>query len=292
VALITSISQDHVQQLGHKLSSIAMEKAGILKPGCLALNGAVDQVAQEVIAAIAQKRGVRIRHLQRDFRYAYEACHIDSEPGHSPAHPRVQVITERRIWPTFELALIGQHQGANAALAIACVEELQVSGFHIPDRAVEQGLAQVRWPARLELLGRRPFVILDCAHNVASVEALVTTLLASFPATRRWLIFAGSSDKDLTGMLQILAPHFFHVFFTRFTTNPRSVAPEILAANLSKIAEIPVTLSSHPLEAWQAACAMASPTDLICITGSVFLAGELRPHLMAALSDRQREPGR
>src|SRR5207248_8531247 len=128
---------------------------------------------------------------------------------------RVQFSTSRRSWPVMTLGLLGEHQAANAAVAVACVEELQAAGWHIPDRAVALGLAQVSWPARLEVIGRRPLVLLDCAHNVASAEALVQTLQSSFPQarnSRRWLIFAGSSDKDLCGMVDILAPHFGHLF--------------------------------------------------------------------------------
>jgi dihydrofolate synthase/folylpolyglutamate synthase len=189
-----------------------------------------------------------------------------------------------------ELGLLGAHQAANAALAVAAVEELQAQGLRLSERAVAAGLAAVRWPARLEVMSSRPLVVLDCAHNVASAQALVETLEQSFPQAQgaaasangsrrgsRLLLFASSNDKDLPGMLQTLAPHFDRALLTRFSNNPRSVPPDELLALWQRISPHPATVHASPAEAWQAARAAAGADDLICITGSVFLAGELRP---------------
>lgn len=193
---------------------------------------------------------------------------------------RVAVATERRRWPNFELNLLGDHQAANAAVAVACIEILQNEGWHVPEAAVAAGLAEVSWPARLEVMGHRPLIVLDCAHNVASALALVETLQTSFPPGRRLLIFAGSSDKDLAGMFRVLSPHFAHAFLTRYTDNPRSVPAEKLAELLHANGNLPATLCPTPADAYHAALAAASPEDVIVITGSVFLAGELRPLLI------------
>src|SRR5206468_689214 len=99
---------------------------------------------------------------------------------------------------------IGQHQAHNAALAIAAVELLGEEGIPVSEAAVRSGLAHVSWPARLEVLQHHPLAVLDCAHNVASARALVQALTESFPreaGSQRWLLFAGSRDKDLPGML-------------------------------------------------------------------------------------------
>ncbi len=141
--------------------------------------------------------------------------------------------------------LLGDHQAANAAVAVACVEELQAKGWRLPDAAVAAGLAEVSWPARLEVVGRRPLIVLDCAHNVASALALVQTLQASFPPARRLLVFAGSSDKDLAGMFRVLSPHFAHAFLTRYTNNPRSVPAERLAELLRANGDLAVYHLSH-----------------------------------------------
>ncbi len=145
-------------------------------------------------------------------------------------------------------------------------------------------MASVSWPARLEVVGQRPLVIVDCAHNLASAQALVQTLRTSVPLDRtdaptpgRHLIFAGSSDKDLAGMLRILAPRFTHLYFTRYGNSARGVPPEQLAAMVRQTSGVRLTVWPEAPASWAAARAAARPEDLICITGSVFLAGELWP---------------
>ena len=276
VAIITSISFDHTRQLGNRLASIAMEKAGIVKPHRPAISGAVAPEARPVIERICRQRAAPLRQLGIDFHYRYE-------PGKNSAQvtqpARVQVLTARRRWPVLELNLLGEHQAANAAVVIACVEVLREQGWHLPDDAVAAGLRDVIWPARLEVIQRQPLVVLDCAHNVASAHAVVETLQTSFPATRRLLVFAGSSDKDIAGMFRVLAPHFAEAYLTKYTDNPRGVAADELAKLWDASGGGPRTLCRTPAEAWQAARSAAGTDDLICITGSVFLAGELRPLL-------------
>jgi dihydrofolate synthase/folylpolyglutamate synthase len=274
VSLITSISFDHTRQLGNRLASIAFEKAGIVKTGRPVVSGVTVPEAAEVIERICRERRAPLWQLGTNFGYSYQPGQITAE-GDRPA--RVRVISRRQAWPEMDLGLLGEHQAANAAVAIGCVEELRRQGLHVPDAAVTQGLAHVHWPARLEVLGRRPMVVLDCAHNVASVEALVQALQTSFPQGRRLLILACANDKDLPGMLVVLAPHFDHIFLTRFQSSARAVPPETLADILKQVSHTPFTVAASSSEAWQSARQLAKPADLICITGSVFLAGELRP---------------
>ncbi len=280
VSLITSISFDHTQQLGYTLASIAFEKAGIIKPGRPTISGVRVPEARKVIEDMARQRCSPLRQLAANFSFTHEPACIQTGQTR-PA--RVQVTTGRRHWPTMELALVGEHQAANAALVVAAVEDLQQAGLRFADAALAAGLAQVHWPARLEVVGHQPLVILDCAHNLASARALVETLHASFPLTkpghsRRLLLFAGSRDKDLAGMLHLLAPHFAHVYCTRFASNPRGVTPEHLAQLLPPGTAF--TNCPTSIQALRQAQADARPEDQICITGSVFIAGELRPELV------------
>jgi dihydrofolate synthase/folylpolyglutamate synthase len=277
VALIASISFDHTKLLGDRLASIAFEKAGIVKPGRPTVSGATAPEARAVIERVCAERRAPLRQAGVDFSH-------ESEPGRVTAdslrRQRLRVVA-RRAWPALEVNLLGEHQAANAAVAVATIEELREQGWHLPDAAVAASLAEVSWPARMEVVGRRPLVVLDCAHNVASALAVVETLQASFPPGRRLLVFAGSADKDLAGMFRVMAPHFAHAFLTRYTDNPRSVAPEQLAALWQAAGDVPFTPVARPVEAWHRARDAARPDDLICVTGSVFLAGELRPTLLA-----------
>jgi dihydrofolate synthase/folylpolyglutamate synthase len=154
----------------------------------------------------------------------------------------------------------------------------------MPLAAVEAGLATVEWPARMEVVARRPLIVLDCAHNVASARALVETLQESFPPAppaRRVLVFAVSNDKNVAGILKELAPHFQHACFARYGNNPRSVPPADLAG-LASQESLACSVHATAAEALTAALALATPDDLVCVTGSVFLAGELRPLLVGS----------
>ena len=310
LSIITSISFDHTQQLGNTLAKIAEEKAGIVKPGRPVLSGARPPEARAVIERICREKQASLRQIDVDFHYRHEPAYLapkkeggketrrqgDKETRRehnqnllvslspcllaslSSCPARVQVTTSSRQWPLMDLALVGEHQAANAALAVASVEELRRLGWHIDDRPVAEGLAQVRWPARLEVVSRQPLVLLDCAHNVASVAALVEALRASFPLSadgRRLLIFAGSRDKDLGGMFAVLGPFFDLIFLTRFSTNPRGVAPQQAVQLVPEEYRAACTLCPDVADAWRQARNAAGPNDLICVTGSVFLAGEI-----------------
>jgi dihydrofolate synthase/folylpolyglutamate synthase len=300
VALITSISFDHVRVLGNRLAEIAREKAGIVKPGRPVASGVIIPEARTVIETICRERQAPLRQLGADFRYEYHPAVLDSRDapaagGRCAVDGRdqrrrwqfgqpalVQIQTGQRWWPMMELGLLGEHQAANAAVAIACVEELRHAGWDIPDSAVAKGLAEISWPARLEVLSRSPWVVLDCAHNVASAQALVAAIQQSFPPGRRLLVFASSNDKDIGGMFDVFVPFFSKLFLTQYG-NSRSVAPGELARILTRSSATPYVVCPTAVDAWRAAREEATTTDLVCVAGSVFLAGELRPVLLSEL---------
>jgi dihydrofolate synthase/folylpolyglutamate synthase len=285
-AIVTSISLDHTQVLGETTEAIAREKAGIIKPGRPTVSGVRADGPRRIIDMTCRQRHAPLRQIGVDFHYEYEPAVIgESNERGATAHVR----TWRRDWPELRLGLVGEHQAHNAAVAVAAIEVLEELGLPVGAAAVRAGLAAVRWPARLEVLGRRPLAVLDCAHNVASARALVQALEASFPlpaGARRSLVFAGSRDKDLAGMLRVLAPCFDRVFLTRFRDSPRATPPEQLATLLPADQRELATIVPGAAAAWQQARREADDRDLICVTGSVFLAGELRS-LMACGTNEQ-----
>ena len=291
VTVITSISFDHTKQLGNTLAQIAAEKAGIIKPGVPLLCGPLDDEPRQVIAEIAQQHGCRMLEAGHDFTHAYYPPHqLDrrQEPGKLDfAGKFVDQAVELKELP---LQLLGKHQAANAALAVATCVELQRQGWDIPPEAIRTGLAELTLPARIEILGRQPTVVLDVAHNVASAQALVDVLTTSFASKERILVLATSMDKDVAGIVRVLLPHFSRVIATEYQNNPRAVPAEKLAQIMREqqkttnpTAEI--VESATPLDAWKRARQWASETEasepLICITGSFFIAAELRPPLIA-----------
>jgi dihydrofolate synthase/folylpolyglutamate synthase len=134
----------------------------------------------------------------------------------------------------------------------------------------------------VEVLRRSPAIVLDAAHNVASVEALVQVLKESFSVQRRLLVFATTRDKNLQGMLERLLPAFDEVIFTRYWSNPRGVPAEELDALAAEISPIPRTVCADAASAWTAVQARLTPDHLVCIAGSFFIAAEMRAAMRAA----------
>ncbi len=302
VTIITNISFDHTKQLGDTLAAIAAEKAGIIKPGVPIISGVDTDEPRGVIRRIARQNGCWLVELGVDFHFDYHPPHhleqAASPPRFDFTYVKPQPVVARTSATTgcgftsVEINLLGRHQAANAAVALAAVEELRRSGWTIPEAAIRRGLAEVAWPARVEVVARRPTVVLDAAHNVASIAALVEVLDESFSANRRLLVFATTQEKDHHGMLQRLLGHFDHVIFTRYSKNPRSVPPQELLELAREVSPLPLgegpgvraaqmEIAATPAEAWDAVRRMATPNDLICITGSFFLASEMRPEIAA-----------
>ena len=283
LSVITSISLDHTRQLGNTLAAIASEKAGIIKPGRPTVSGVTPDEPRIVIEQTCRERGSRLSQLGIDFSYRYEP----GEVSHSTLVPaQVWITTSQRTWPVMSLELLGEHQAANAAIAVAAVEQLRELGLSIGDQHVVDAMLKVQCPARIEIMRRRPLVILDCAHNIASVQALLTTLETSAPeymgsrkprTVGRTLIFGSSRDKDLDGMLTILAPHFDHIYLTRYAKSGRgATADELMGILRASHTDVAATAVENAADAWKLAESRADPGDLICITGSIFLAGEVR----------------
>jgi dihydrofolate synthase/folylpolyglutamate synthase len=291
VTVITSISFDHTQQLGNTLAEIAREKAGIIKPGVPVVSGVTDDEPARVIRAVASDNGAELIEIQRDFGCNYQS----STPG-SAARPR-PLDYWHRSQPQrhgLQLALCGQHQTANAAVALATIDVLNDRAWQIDDDAIRAGLASATCAARIEVVAREPTIVLDAAHNVASVQALVAALVNDFSIlqvdSQRTLIFATSRDKDARGMLALLLPMFDRVLLTRYRNNPRWADPAELAAiahelqaespanrNRNHTCSVEVLPDSHT--ALAVARAASDASDVICIAGSFFLAAELRPSL-------------
>ncbi len=277
VSVITSISFDHMQQLGGTLAEIAGEKAGIIKVRKPVVSGVLQDEPRAVVAGVARRHGCSLFQLGTDFGYDYRPPrHLETAPSSGRMDFYYRVPGAEFDLNDLELNLLGSHQAANAAVGIAALCELRKLGWTIPDLAVREGLATVSWPARIEVLFRHPAVVLDAAHNVASVEALVRVLDESFSAPRRLLVFATTRDKDVRGMLQVLLGSFDEVIFTRYRNNPRGMAPEELAALAAELSPTEAHVCADPAAAWQLASERATSEHLICITGSFFTAAEMR----------------
>lgn len=293
VCVITSISFDHMKQLGNTLEAIAREKAGIIKPGVPVVSGVVEPGPREVIRQTCRERGCRLVELGTDFDVNYFPPRDAASDAAEAAFDFVYRSAERHLrYSRVVIRLLGRHQAVNAAVALAALAQLPVASdraWHIPEAAVRTGLSRLRWPARIEVVARRPTVIIDGAHNVASIRALVEVLNESFSARRRILVFASTQDKEIVGMLRELLGQFDEVILTQYTDNPRGVPVAELAAVAEQVSRRPFRVAPSPAEAWQAARASASPDDLVCVTGSFYIAAQIRREVLATGSS---SPGR
>ena len=223
VSVITSISFDHMRQLGNTLEAIAQEKAGIVKAGVPVVSGVTQPGPRDVIDRIAHEQDCPLRTLGRDFDYSYlapicrdaDTCRPQMDYYHCADGDR------QHVWRQVGLGVLGPHQAANAAVALAACEFLQMQGAELPESALRSGLQHVDSPARIQVLRWNPTVIIDTAHNDASIEALLQVIQASFPQRPRRLVFGATRGKDITGMLRRMIGHFDQILCTRYLNNPR-----------------------------------------------------------------------
>jgi dihydrofolate synthase/folylpolyglutamate synthase len=279
VCVITSISRDHTKQLGYRVEQIAAEKGGIIKPGVPVVSGVLDPAARGVIEQIASERRCPLVQLGRELTSTYHPG-SPSKPGGNCGIDHFDVSLNSQRWTGLPLALLGEHQSRNGALVLAVLAELRAQGWSLPDAAIGRGLREVRWASRIEVLGEYPAVIVDGGHNWAAVAALVETLTQRFRARRRILVFAASRDKDVAGMLRQLYPVFDTVILTAFHNNPRNLPAGDLAGLSYAMSNRPVHVTNNSAAAWKLARRLAGPEDLICVTGSFFLAAELREQIL------------
>jgi dihydrofolate synthase / folylpolyglutamate synthase len=282
LSVITSISFDHTRQLGKTLGAIATEKAGILKRGRPAVSGVRDSEARRSIRRLAEMRRCRLYELDSDFVYESISPPL---PLTRPTAGEVAVRTWRSDWGTLSLPLLGSHQAHNAAVALATLDALAEAepGLSVTREEVMRGFGALRFPARVEVLGQNPCLVIDGAHNAASAEALAETLRTCFPPCGRTLVFGTTRDKDLPGQLRALLPEFDEVIATRYLDNPRYVPVDAVVATISELTGQTVHTAADPAEALELARRLTPPSGLICVTGSLFLAAEARaivlPHL-------------
>lgn len=274
VTVITSISHDHMKLLGPTIADIAAEKAGIIKRNCPVVCGARRPAARRVIADRARRRRAPLLQLGRDFGVRHVDAAAESDPlagttfeldVHDGSPPR-----------RYFIPLAGRHQEDNASLAIVAAHQLRVRGVRVADGAVARGLARVALPARIETIATRPLVIVDAAHNVASMRALADVLRPE--AARRSpkvLVFAASADKQVAAMLRTVRGLFDEVVVTRYLKNPRAVPLDRLRAACAAAGLPRPHAAADPREALRLGRSLAGSDGLVVVAGSFFLAAEV-----------------
>ena len=267
VTAITPVSYEHMDKLGRSLRDIATEKAGIIKDNTACVIAPQDQEAMCAIERIAKKKNARLVKVGRDIRFkeitAKNESEIFSISGLASEYPRLT------------MRLLGSHQVINAATAVGVIESLGLSGITVPAEAIRKGIASAEWPGRLEIVGRKPYIVLDGAQNGASAKALAEAVRKIFHYKKLILVLGVSKDKDVKRILAELLPISDSVILTKAKIVDRAMEPEKIK-KLIKSRTKNVVLTSSVKEALKKAKALAVPKDMILITGSLFVVGEAR----------------
>ena len=263
VSAITTISKDHEAYLGPDELSIAREKAGIIKPQIPVVIGKVTAEVSALLGNIARARQSLAYSLGVDFSFFLKPDRLFDYRG------------IKHYFLNLEVGLRGRHQRANASVALATLELIS-ERFPVNEVTLREGLRNVSWPGRLDVMLERPTVILDGAHNPEGVKALVDDLKDMRQGRNIRLLFATMADKEWDLMLRTLATAVDEVIFTKVDME-RSADPQMLAEKLSK--PIPHRIISDSRVALRTLLDEADDRDIIVVAGSLYLLGEVRPML-------------
>ena len=260
-AVIMNIGLEHTEYLGNTLAQIAAEKAGIIKKGCTAVTYPGPPEVEAVYEAACAAKGAELRKVE-----------------FSALHPLRQTLEGQwfhwREVRELHITLLGEHQLRNAAVVIETVEVLRQRGWSISEKALRQGLAQARWPARLELLGSNPCFLLDGAHNPQCAQALAGSIRTLFPDKKVVFLAGVLSDKDYPQMLRELIP-LAQEFFCLTPNSPRALP----AGELEEFLHGRGVLARSCADASsgiRAALSAAGEEGVVVAFGSLYLAGALR----------------
>jgi len=239
VSVITNIAIEHEQFLGITLAQIAEEKAGIIKEGIPVVTAEQNETGLQVIRKVCRKKESHLSIVQR---------------------------------PLLEgIGMKGFFQEWNAALAVAAVKQLKLSGFVVEKPAIKEGLSLAKISGRFDIVKKNPFVVLDCAHNPACCVVLSTAFQYEFPEKKALLVFGASNDKNVIAMAERLVPISKKVFVTGAKYRAMSVE------KLTRVFEglgIEIELVAGVENAVKKAISCAKKDGVVLVTGSCFVAGE------------------
>ena len=268
---ITSLSIDHQNLLGDTIDSIAKEKAGIFKRGVPTVTVQQEPSAMRVLRtqATAVQAPLSVTGSDIDFSQRFETSR-----EHGP-HTRICLTTPTSKFEHLRVPLHGRHQAINCGLALAMLDKLKSVGYKIDNDKAAEGLCNVSLAGRMEMICDDPRIMIDAAHNAASIQALIHAVGQNIPYDSMVVIFGCNSDKDVRGMLQKLQFGADKVIFTR-SNSPKAVSPDDLAEMYTEICGKMFQTAPSLGQALQLAGSAVSKEDLICITGSFYLIGQAK----------------
>jgi dihydrofolate synthase/folylpolyglutamate synthase len=268
---ITSLSLDHMNQLGNTIDSIAREKAGVFKTGVPVVTVQQEPAAMQVLKshANAVKAPFSVTGVDIDFSHRFETSR-----EHGP-HTRICLTTPTSKFEHLRVPLHGRHQAINCGLALAMLDKLKSAGYSIDNEKAIDGLNKVSLSGRMEMICDDPRIMIDGAHNAASIQALMQAIGQHIPYDSMVVIFGCNNDKDIKGMLHNLQYGADKVIFTR-SNSVKAMSPQILTDMYAEMSGKMCQAADSLGEALQVAKSAITKEDLICITGSFYLIGQAK----------------
>lgn len=265
-SVITSISYDHMAQLGSSLAEIAVNKAGIIKTGCPVIANVPQRDAAKIIARKAYAMGSRLYDIS-----GIRAAVSDE----TPFSQKVSMELYEKSYSDVEISMVGRHQAENLKTALATLEILRKSGAVKLDReALYEGLKRARQPGRFEVISEDPLVIIDGAHNEAGAQALQETMAQHFAGKKILLVAGILADKEIDSIVKFLTKITDHIIVTE-PDNPRKLAAEKLAEHVADFG-VAAEAVTDVEAAVHRAKELADGYDVILFAGSLYLIGDVR----------------
>jgi dihydrofolate synthase/folylpolyglutamate synthase len=276
---LTEIQLEHTDVLGERIELIAAEKAGIIKPGVVAISVPQEESVTEVFKQKAEEANSVLKTLEDEVMYS---CRFQSSATRGP-HPRVCVGDLPGGFEHISVPLYGQHQAPNCGLALAILMELGSQGFDLPERCISAGMEQSPREGKLEQIHDSPRIVIDGAHTPESIHETLRACGAHLQYDSLVVIFGCNRDKRVDEMLAELERGADKLIFTRSAMTPRAMKPEDLLAQFME-RDHPIMAQSSPTikESINIAASAVGPQDMILVLGSFYLAGEAKRLLQAA----------
>ena len=265
VSVITNVSLEHTEVLGNTVLEIAREKGGIIKPGGVLVTATQDDEVYALFKEICGRLGSRIFRVGKEITFRKVRSSLEG-----------QSLSIKGLRGSYDLftPLLGDHQLLNASAAVGAVEALSFSGVDVPAEAIARGLREVRWPGRLEVMQRRPLVVLDSAKDVEAMRALKEAV-KNFSHKKLIAVVSISSDKNIPLMIGYLTEVTDRFIVTTHSVMGRAAGPSVIVDEVTRHGK-PCEVVSGVDEAVDRALSLAGEDDMVLVTGSVFLVGEAR----------------
>jgi len=278
VAVITQTDFDHENYLGHSIEEIAAEKAGIIKPGARVVSAAEHLIARVVVRRRVAEQDAFLVEIENEFR-------IENVTAHDGCFAFTAINNDSGASVPLAVPLPGRFQVRNALTALAAARLLAERGAPIDDEAISRGIASTVWPGRLERIATRPEIYLDGAHNPSGAREIAVFWETHLPGRKIFLVYGALRDKAVDEIAGLLFPHASAVILTS-PAQSRAISAPVLAemtAHHARQAEV----IADPYQALERALELAAPDDVIFVTGSLYLVGDIRRYWMSRAASRK-----